>query len=109
MKRLLRLFRTDERGQGLIEYVLIVGVVALCLIAVLVQARSAARDSYNRASTAVSRGGGAGYSAKGVGGGGGGSTPGAAVVPPPGSGSPDSDSDDGLGGADSVSVSSPDD
>ena len=47
MRTLLRRFAGDESGQGLVEYSLIVALVAIGLIAILVLMRTAIGNTFN--------------------------------------------------------------
>jgi Flp pilus assembly pilin Flp len=87
--QLVRQVVGNRRGQGLIEYVLIVTLIGCCLVAILGLASTATRNMYNRTSSTISRQ----TSASGYGSGGGGGAPGgwsgsgvgtpAAESPPP--------------------------
>lgn len=47
MQRLLRRFWSDESGQGLVEYVLIIALVAIGLIAIMYVFRDAIGNIFN--------------------------------------------------------------
>lgn len=47
MRKLLHQFAGDESGQGLVEYSLIVALVAIGLIAILVLMRTAIGNTFN--------------------------------------------------------------
>jgi pilus assembly protein Flp/PilA len=53
MRRLLRAFRSDETGQGLVEYALIIALVAIGLIAVLLVLRNSIGNVFNNAATQI--------------------------------------------------------
>lgn len=95
MRRLLGPIVGNRRGQGLIEYVLIVTLVGSCLVAILGLASTTAQNIYTRSSSTISRQ----TSAGGYGGGGGAlggwSGSGVATPPPGGSASADDDPADG--------------
>ncbi len=71
MGQLLRRFRSCETGSALVEYGMIIAVVALGLILVLMGFRDAVGNLTNQTSVTISRSGGGGG-----GGGGGGARPG---------------------------------
>ena len=51
MSPLLRGFLTDESGQGLVEYALIIALVAVGLIAILLVLRNSIGNVFNNAAT----------------------------------------------------------
>jgi Flp pilus assembly pilin Flp len=71
----------NRRGQGLIEYVLIVTLVGCCLVAILGLASTATRNMYNRTSSTISRQTSAGYGSGGGGAPGGWSGSGVGTAP----------------------------
>jgi Flp pilus assembly pilin Flp len=80
MGQLVRRFRSCETGSALIEYGLIIAVVAMGLFAVLVGFRDAVGNVTHRTSVTISHQSGGGY---GRGGGGGGVRPGGGEEPSP--------------------------
>ena len=57
----MRKFWKDESGQGLTEYVLIIALVAVALIAVLIVFRNEIGRVFDRASAALNNAPGSGY------------------------------------------------
>jgi Flp pilus assembly pilin Flp len=55
VRQLVRRFVGNRRGQGLIEYVLIVTLVGCCLVAILGLASTSSRNLYSRTSSTISR------------------------------------------------------
>jgi pilus assembly protein Flp/PilA len=53
MKSLWQAFWSDESGQGLVEYALIIALVAVGLIAILLVLRNSIGDVFNNASQAL--------------------------------------------------------
>ena len=53
MKRFWQAFWSDESGQGLVEYALIIALVAVGLIAILLVLRNSIGDVFNNASEAL--------------------------------------------------------
>ena len=53
MKSLWQAFWSDESGQGLVEYALIIALVAVGLIAILLVLRNSIGDVFNNASEAL--------------------------------------------------------
>ena len=53
MHSLLKKFRSDDTGQGLVEYALIIALVAVGLIAILLVLRNSIGDVFNNASEAL--------------------------------------------------------
>jgi pilus assembly protein Flp/PilA len=51
MKSLWRTFWSDESGQGLVEYALIIALVAVGLIAILLVLRNSIGNVFNNAAT----------------------------------------------------------
>jgi len=51
MSALVRQFMSDESGQGLVEYALIIALVAVGLIAILLVLRNAIGNVFNNAAT----------------------------------------------------------
>ncbi len=62
MKELLKSFWTDESGQGLTEYALIIALVSVALIVVLVIFRNQIGAVFDRMSGALNAAPGEGYS-----------------------------------------------
>jgi Flp pilus assembly pilin Flp len=98
MGQLVRRFRSCETGSALVEYGLIIAVVALGLFAVLVGFRDAVGNLTNQTSVTISKQSGGGY---GSGGGGGGVRRGGGGKP-----SPDSPPEPEDGDSSSSSVGS---
>jgi len=61
MQALLSRFLRDERGQGLVEYSIIVALVAIGLIAVLVLLRGATGNVFNESRNKLDQAGVGGY------------------------------------------------
>ena len=61
MRGLLGQFLADEEGQGLVEYSLIVALVAIGLIAVLVLLRDATGNVFNESKNELDQAGIGGY------------------------------------------------
>lgn len=55
MGQLVRPFVGNRRGQGLVEYVLIVTLVGCCLVAILGLASTTTRNMYSKTSSSISR------------------------------------------------------
>lgn len=53
MQALWQAFRGDESGQGLVEYALIIALVAIGLIAILLILRNSIGDVFNNAGEAL--------------------------------------------------------
>ena len=53
MKALWQAFSSDESGQGLVEYALIIALVAVGLIAILLVLRNSIGDVFNNAASAL--------------------------------------------------------
>ena len=53
MHSLWEAFRSDDTGQGLVEYALIIALVAVGLIAILLVLRNSIGDVFNNASEAL--------------------------------------------------------
>jgi pilus assembly protein Flp/PilA len=53
MHSLWKAFRSDDTGQGLVEYALIIALVAVGLIAILLILRNSIGDVFNNASQAL--------------------------------------------------------
>ena len=53
MHSLWEAFRSDDTGQGLVEYALIIALVAVGLIAILLILRNSIGDVFNNASQAL--------------------------------------------------------
>ena len=53
MHSLWEQFRSDDTGQGLVEYALIIALVAVGLIAILLVLRNSIGDVFNNASEAL--------------------------------------------------------
>ena len=53
MHSLWMAFRSDDTGQGLVEYALIIALVAVGLIAILLVLRNSIGDVFNNASEAL--------------------------------------------------------
>jgi pilus assembly protein Flp/PilA len=53
MHSLWEAFRSDDTGQGLVEYALIIALVAVGLIAILLILRNSIGDVFNNASEAL--------------------------------------------------------
>jgi pilus assembly protein Flp/PilA len=53
MMRMFQAFWSDESGQGLVEYALIIALVAVGLIAILLVLRNSIGDVFNNASEAL--------------------------------------------------------
>ena len=69
MRQLIRRVRTCEAGAGLVEYSLIVAVVAICLIGILKLYREAVGGLTNKTAVTISAQAGSGYgSSAGMGG-----------------------------------------
>ncbi len=100
MRQLVRRLRTCEEGAGLVEYALLIAVIALGLVGVLTFFRNTAGGLTNQVATSVSTKTAGGY---GVGGSGG-APSGSPAGPGPGTTDPDSasaepDSSSATGGA----------
>jgi Flp pilus assembly pilin Flp len=89
MRELFRRIRTCETGAGLVEYGLLLAVVALGLVGVLRLFRNSVGGLTNRAAVSVSTQTGGSY---GVGGGGGGAPSGGHAAQRPATPDPDSSS-----------------
>ena len=50
LKALMERFRTDESGQGLVEYVLIIALIAIGLTAIMLVFRNSIGDTFNNVS-----------------------------------------------------------
>jgi len=61
MTTLLRVFVTDESGQGLVEYALIIALVAIGLIAILTLFRNAIGNVFNATRNTLNNAPGASY------------------------------------------------
>jgi Flp pilus assembly pilin Flp len=96
VRRLIRRLRTCEAGSGLLEYALLIAVVALGLIAVLRVFRNSAGGLTNQVAVGVST-----RTAKGYGGGG---TGGAPIARPAGHRPATPDPDSSSAGPDSSST-----
>lgn len=92
MEQLVRRLRSCETGSALVEYGLIIAVVALGLFAVLVGFRDAVGNLTNQTSVTISKQSGGGY---GSGGGGGGVRRGGGGKPSPDSPPQPEDGDSG--------------
>ncbi len=55
MVRMVRLLVGNRRGQGLVEYVLIVTLMGCCLVAILGLASTTTRNMYSKTSSTISR------------------------------------------------------
>ena len=53
MKSLWQAFWSDESGQGLVEYALIIALVAVGLIAILLVLRNSIGNTFNNAATVL--------------------------------------------------------
>ncbi len=53
LKALMERFRTDESGQGLVEYVLIIALIAIGLTAIMLVFRNSIGDTFNNVSQAA--------------------------------------------------------
>jgi Flp pilus assembly pilin Flp len=95
---------SNERGQALVEYAVIVALIGACLVAVLGLVGRATRNAYEQTSTTVSQQtGSGGYLGGGGGGGGGGGFSANVHVIPAGSDAP-TDSLAGAGSQDSATA-----
>jgi len=61
MQSLWRTFRSDEAGQGLVEYALIIALVAVGLVAILLVLRNSIGAVFNNAATVLNSAPGAPY------------------------------------------------
>ena len=61
MRALVSSFMTDESGQGLVEYALIIALVAIGLIAILVLFRNAIGNVFNTSKNRLNNAPGASY------------------------------------------------
>ena len=61
MKQLLKSFWTDETGQGLTEYALIIALVSIGLIVILIIFRNAIGDVFKNISERLGNAPGSGY------------------------------------------------
>jgi pilus assembly protein Flp/PilA len=61
MTTLLRVFVADESGQGLVEYALIIALVAIGLIAILTLFRNAIGNVFNSTKNTLNNAPGASY------------------------------------------------
>ena len=109
MRQLLRQLRRRDEGEGLTEYALVIGVVAVCLIVLLQVARNSIGNTINTAADDVSRTSTSSYgsaSAPGsVGGGWGGGYGGGGVpTPPADEGTGDDENGDDRPSADSAAT-----
>jgi pilus assembly protein Flp/PilA len=53
MKNLVKWFKNEESGQGMVEYALIIALVAVLLVAALVLLRGGIEDTFNNATDAL--------------------------------------------------------
>jgi Flp pilus assembly pilin Flp len=67
VKQMVRPFVGNRRGQGLIEYVLIVTLVGCCLVAILGLASTTTRNMYSRTTATINRTTSTGYGSGGGG------------------------------------------
>jgi Flp pilus assembly pilin Flp len=82
LRQLIRRLRTCDAGAGVVEYTVLIGLVALGLLGILMLFRSSVGDLTNRTSVSISKRAGGGYTAAG----GVGKTP---IGRRPGTGDPD--------------------
>jgi Flp pilus assembly pilin Flp len=97
VRQLIRRLRTCEAGAGILEYALLIAVLALCLVGVLGVFRNAVGGLTNRTAVSVSTRAGGGY---GKGGSAGRGSSGGTVVHRPAAADPDSASAEPDGSSD---------